>query len=330
MKRFYFSVLLALSVTAMQAQIVIDTDSGYFSDDGVAVTMLLRSARRAEVRGITVVSGNVWSRDGAVYMSRNVKLLGVPELPVLLGSEAPLIHTVAMRKSEANIAFAGAFDMPLPAAAQPKRGGVDFLIQTVEAAPGRVTILAIGPLTNLAIALRLRPDLAAKIQSLVMMGGNVHAAGNASPAAEFNFWFDPEAAQTVLRSEIPNKVLFALDVCNKVHLTKKIFDEVVAVKTPITDLYREDFGNRFPGFLKNQRAETALWDELAAAYLIDPKLVNQSESLLLDVETAFGPKYGAVKPLSKEFASAATPVMVVLDMDFERVFSMYKTALTAR
>jgi inosine-uridine nucleoside N-ribohydrolase len=313
----------------MHAQIIVDTDSGYFGDDGVAVSMLLRSARRAEVRGVTVVSGNVWSRDGAGFMARNAKLLGFPQLPVLVGSDAPLVHTVAKRKSEAKIEFAGAFDMPLPTA-QPKRGGVDFLIQTVDAAPGRVTILAIGPLTNLAIALRLRPDLASKIQSLVMMGGNVHVAGNASPAAEFNFWFDPEAAQVVLRSEIPNKVLFALDVCNKVHLKKDTFDQVVAAKTPITDLYREDFGNRYPGFLKNPKAETALWDELAAAWLIDPKLVKQSESLLLDVETTFGPKYGAVTALNKTFAPNATPVTVVLDMDFDRVFAIYRTALTAR
>jgi len=321
--------LLLITVTALNAQIILDTDSGFFGDDGVALTMLLQSPRRADLLGITVVSGNVWSREGAGFMSRTAKLMGAPALPVLVGSEAPLVHTAGMRKNEANIGFAGAFDLPLNTT-EPPRGGVEFLTRSIEAAPGRVTILAIGPLTNLAIALRLRPDLAGKIAGLVMMGGNVHVGGNASPAAEFNFWFDPEAAQIVLRSEIPNKVLFALDVCNKFHFKKDLFDQVVAVRTPITELYREDFGSRYPGFLKDPAAQGSFWDELAAAYLIDPKLVKQTESLWLDVDTTFGPNYGAVTQLDRALAPAATPVKVVLDMDFERVVGIYRTALTAR
>lgn len=313
----------------LSGQIVFDTDSGYFGDDGVALVMLMRSPRRRDIKGITVVSGNVWARAGAPFMARTAKLLGAPDLPVLAGAEAPLIHSAGMVKQERPLDFAGAFDLPTPRA-RPAAGGVDFLIRTVDAAPGRVTIFAIGPMTNLAIALRLRPDLAAKIGALVFMGGSVHAAGNANKTAEFNFWFDPEAAQIVLRSGIRKKVMFALDVCNKVKLTKAVFDQVTAVQTPITDLYREDFGNRYPGFLKNPRAEGSLWDELAASYLIDPSLVKRTESNYLDVETAFGPRYGAVKPLNRALAPEATPVEVVLDMDFERVFQLYKTALTAR
>ena len=316
-----------LAGAGARGQILLDTDSGPFADDGVAVTMLLRSPRRGDLRGITVVSGNVWSRDGAGFMSRNARLLGMPELPVLVGTEMPMTHTATMRKKEKPIAFAGAFDLPVPAAeVQPPSGGVDFLIRSVEAAPGRVTILAIGPLTNVATALRLRPDIAGKIRSLVMRGGAVHVGGNASQAAEFNFWFDPEAARIVLRSGIPNKVLFALDVCNHAHFTKKLFDEIVAVKTPITELYREDFGNGYPGFLKNPNAQGSLWDELAAAYVIEPKLVKRAESLRLDVETAFGPSYGAVRMGGK----TGTPVTVVLDMDFNGVLGLYRKALTAR
>lgn len=322
-------ILVSVSTAAALGQIVIDTDSGVFADDGVALTMLMRSPRRSEVRGITVVSGNVWSRDGARYMLRNARLLGAPELPVLVGTEAPLVHSAEMAKREAPLQFSGAFGQPLPAG-EAVHGGVEFLIRAVDAAPGRVTILGIGPLTNLAIALRMRPDIEAKIGGLVIMGGNVHVGGNASKSAEFNFWFDPEAAQIVLRSEIPNKLLFALDVCNHAHLTKDLFDRVVAVKTPITELYREEFGNRYPGFLKDPAAQGFLWDELAASYLIDPTLVKRTESAYLDVETAFGNRYGAVKALDRELAPRATPVTVVLDMDFARVFEIYRKALTVR
>lgn len=322
-------LLAAVSTVAACGQIVFDTDSGAFADDGVALTMLMRSPRRNEVRVITVVSGNVWALAGARYMLRNARLLGAPDLPVLVGTEAPLVHSAEMAKREAPLQFTGAFGQPLPAG-EAAHGGVEFLIRTVDAEPGRVTILGIGPLTNLAIALRMRPDIAAKIAGLVVMGGNVHVGGNASKSAEFNFWFDPEAAQMVLRSEIPNKVLFALDVCNHAHLTKELFDQVAAIKTPITELYREEFGNGYPGFLKNPAAQGFLWDELAASYLIDPSLVKRSESRYLDVETTFGDHYGAVKALDRELAPRATPVTVVLDMDFARVFEMYRTALTAK
>jgi inosine-uridine nucleoside N-ribohydrolase len=260
---------------------------------------------------------------------RNVKLLGLPDLPVLIGSEAPLVHTAAMTAREQSLAFAGAFSQP-PANSQAVHGGIDFLIKTVDASPGRVTILAIGPLTNIAIALRLRPDIATKIARIVIMGRNVHVPGNASQAAEFNFWFDPEAAQVVLRSEIPSKVLFALDVCNKSSLTKDMFDSVVAVQTPITALYREEFGNGYPGFLNNPAAKGFLWDELATSYLITPSLVTRSEMLYLDVQSAFGSSYGAIKPLDRDLAPQATPVRVVLDMDFPRVYELYRTALTAQ
>lgn len=322
--------MLAVAAAALgSAQIIVDTDSGTFADDGVALTMVMRSPRRGEVSGITVVSGNVWARDGAAYMIRNTRLLGAPELPVLVGAEAPLVHTRDMAVREEPLEFAGAFKLP-ELAGNPTRGGVDFLIRRVAAAPGKVTILAIGPLTNIAIALRLRPDLATKIAGLVMMGGAVHTGGNASKSAEFNFWFDPEAAQVVLRSGIPDKVLLALDVCNRTRFTKELFDQVVAVHTPITDLYREEFGVRYPGFLKNPQARGYLWDELAAAYLIDRTLVKRSASLYLDVETAFGARYGAVKPLDRALAPRATPVTVVLDMDFPRVYGLYRTALTAQ
>lgn len=308
-------------------QILLDTDSGFFGDDGVALTMLLRSDRAEELRGITVVSGNVWAREGVGYMARTAKLLGAGGIPVLAGSEAPLLHTAGMRAKESAVGYDGAFGMPLPATEVPG-GGVEFLIRTVEANPGRVAILAIGPLTNIAMALRMRPDIATKIATVVILGGNIHVPGNATPKAEFNFWFDPEAAQVVMRSAISNKILFPLDVCNTAKLARATFDRVVAVRTPITDLYREDFGNRYPGFLKDPKVESFLWDELAAAAVADPSVVTGSERALLDVETTFGSAYGAVHPLDKSLAPDATPVTVVTKIDMPRVLDRYVAALT--
>lgn len=313
-------------------KIVVDTDSGFFNDDGAALVMLVRSPAAVSVAGVTLVSGNVWTSQGLGYTGRILKLLNRADIPLLPGAEAPLLHTAAMAEVEASkwgpVGYRGAFGLPFTDSSSRSPNAVDFLIQTVEQSPGDVTVLALGPMTNLAMALRLRPDLETRIKRLVFMGGNVRTPGNSTPKAEFNFWFDPEAAQAVLRSRIPQKVMFGLDVCNRAKLTKAHFDQLAAARTPITELYKEDFGNRYPGFLKHPDATVSLWDELTAAWLIDPGLVTASESSYLDVDTRFGPSYGAVVPLQRELAPGATPVQVMLDLNFPRVFALYKNLLT--
>jgi inosine-uridine nucleoside N-ribohydrolase len=185
-------------------------------------------------------------------------------------------------------------------------------------------------MTNLAIALRMRPDIQSKIRRLVFMGGNVHVPGNSTKAAEFNFWFDPEAAQIVLRSAIPKKVMFALDICNQAVLTRARFEEIAAAKTPITELYREDYGSRYPGFYQHADATGSLWDELAAGYLIEPRIVTKSEMSYLDIDTKFGPNYGAVIPLDRALAPEATPVEVMTKLDVALAFRIYNDLLTQR
>jgi inosine-uridine nucleoside N-ribohydrolase len=134
------------------------------------------------------------------------------------------------------------------------------------------------------------------------MGGAVHVPGNSTKKAEFNFWFDPEAAQIVFRSAIPKKIMFGLDATNHAPIRKPDYDQIVATKTPITDLYAEDMGNRFPGFNKNPDAVTYMWDALVSAYLLDPSIVTATQSRYLDVDARFGPAYGAVTALDRTLA----------------------------
>ncbi|HUS08781.1 MAG TPA: nucleoside hydrolase, partial [Bryobacteraceae bacterium] len=327
----------------------LDTDSAYFNDDGAALVMLLRSPEKARVLGITLVAGNLWPLQGAEYMLHVLKLLNRPELPVYIGAREPLVHTRAMAGVEARqwgpLEFRGAFDEPdahtrkdLKApfggrfsglSVQP-RSGVDYLIETLDRSPGSVTLLAIGPMTNIAMALRLRPDIASKIKQIVFMGGNVHVPGNATRAAELNFWFDPEAAQIVLRSSIPRKVMFGLDICNRAKLDKSHFDQIASAGTPVTDLFREDMGNRYPGFLRKPNVHAYIWDCLAAGYLLLPDFVTKTEKAYLDVDVRFGPRYGAVIPLDRQLAPDATPIDVMLDLDFDRFFALYKQLLTRK
>jgi inosine-uridine nucleoside N-ribohydrolase len=271
-----------------------------------------------------------------------LELLKQPQVPVFTGAQTPLLHTAAMaREAErrwGRLEYIGAFARdpaavkPPPGAKltarKPRRDGVAFLISEIERRPGEVTILEVGPMTNLALALRLKPEIETKIKRVVFMGGNIRVAGNASAAAEFNFWFDPEAARMVLRSRIPKKVMFGLDICSLAPIRKAEFDQIAAAHTPITDLFREDLGNRHPGFLKRPEATAYLWDSLAAAYLLDPEFVAKSETRYLDVQTAWGQFYGSTTPLDRRVAPDATPVTVMLEPDFKRVFSLYKDRLT--
>jgi inosine-uridine nucleoside N-ribohydrolase len=205
---------------------------------------------------------------------------------------------------------------------------VQFLISEIERRPGEITVLALGPMTNIALALRMKPQIETRIKRIVFMGGNIRVPGNASPSAEFNFWFDPEAARIVLRSRIPQKVMFGLDICNTAPIRKAEFDEIVSVRTPITELFREDLGKRYPGFLQHPEGKAYMWDALAAAYLLDPGFVTKSETQYLDVQSAWGRFYGATIPLDRRVAPDATPVTVMQELNYRRVFTLYKDRLT--
>jgi len=322
--------------------VLFDTDSCLFCDDGPALVMMLRTPQ-ITVPGITVVPGNVWPAQGAEYMFHILDLLKRPQIPVYTGAHAPMVHTVSMaHESErrwGKVEYMGAFAdnpdevKPAPGARLTGKkphhdGAVEFLISEIERNPGEVTILAIGPMTNIALALRMKPEIETKIKRIVFMGGNVRVPGNASAAAEFNFWFDPEAARIVLRSRIPKKVMFGLDISNTAPLRKQHFDELVAAKTPITELLREDWGNRYPGFLHKPNAVTYPWDSLAAAYLIDPGYVTKWGTEYLDVDARWGKYYGATVPLDRKAAPLATPVEVALQLDFKRMWALFKQKLT--
>ena len=344
MRLFQFTIVvlivavwfLRVAPAAPPERVILDTDSGEFNDDGAALVMAVRSPQRITLEAVTLVPGNVWVSEGARYTARILKLLGRTQVPLLPGAQVPLVNSPAMAQAVLKrwppVEYMGAFARPFPPLPHDQEGtvksGVDFLIESLDRSPGQITVLALGPMTNLAIAIRMRPDIQSKIRRLVFMGGNVQVPGNTTRKAEFNFWFDPEAAQIVLRSSIAKKVMFGLDICNQAVLTRAKFEEIAAVKTPITELYREDYGTRYPAFYQHPDAVGYLWDELAAGYLIDPAIAQPGQMRYLDVDTRFGPDYGAVIPLDRALAPDATPVEMMMKLDVPRAFRMYKELLT--
>jgi inosine-uridine nucleoside N-ribohydrolase len=184
-------------------------------------------------------------------------------------------------------------------------------------------------MTNVAMLLRLHPDLEGRRSSASSSWEAMYTCrAMRRPRRSSTSGSIPEAAQAVLRSRIPEKVMFPLDICNRAVLTKARFDEIIAAKTPVTERYKEDYGLRYPGFLKNPNATGFLWDELAAAWLLDTGFVTKSETAWLDIDTRFGKTYGATVPLERRLAPDATPVRVMLDLDYPRLWKLYKRLLT--
>jgi inosine-uridine nucleoside N-ribohydrolase len=199
----------------------------------------------------------------------------------------------------------------------------------VNANPGAVTILAIGPLTNVALALRLEPGLAAKVKQLVIMGGAVAAlpdgGGNITPSAEFNFWVDPEAARVVLRSGIPI-VLSPLNVSRKTSLTREWYARLVAVDTPITRLIRDQLG---PVFEQAPERRLLMYDQVAVASAIDPTLVTTTE-LYVDVDISHGIGYGTSvgSPAPWPGSDGVRKMAVQHDLDWDRFIRLFVERVT--
>ena len=318
-------------------RIIFDTDSAVFNDDAAALAMLAGRPDVVDILGVTVVAGNYPVPQGAEHLLHLLELIGVDHIPLYLGAESPLVNSPTQAaRQEARwgpVSFKGAFDATdqvVPpqsgrfAAGRPRTtGAVPFIIDTIQRYPHEVTLVAVGPMTNLALAFRQRPDLAALVKGVVFMGGNARVPGNVTPAAEFNIWFDPEAAQVVLAMPIPDTVMFGLDVTNHAPLRKSLFDRIVATDTPLTRLMRHDMAPRFD---TDTAATYQVWDCITAAWLIDPSIVTMSERLPIAVDTTFSPTYGGTS------VAIGTPrartIEVMLDLDLEKFFAMYEGLLT--
>jgi len=213
------------------------------------------------------------------------------------------------------------------------QSAVDFIVSNVKAHPGEITILAIGPLTNIAQATQRNPEIIPLIKKIIYMGGAIDVAGNTTNTAEFNWWFDPYAVQTVLRLPIP-QVVVPLDVTNTVNLTKTIYDRVAHPATPtiVTQIFQKLNGYGFDGkngFETNPAYTQNIWDTLTLAYLLDPSFATQTEQRYVDVNATVGVDDGhATGYLTQPAGPVLQPITVVKAFDNARFFELYVDLLT--
>ncbi len=186
----------------MTRTFLIDTDTA--SDDAVALIMALR-APDVRVAAITVVAGNVDVRQATRNALYTVELCGA-SVPVYSGAAKPLLRSYQNATWFHGRDGLGDHDYPAPRQSVEPKHAVDAIIETIEANPGLV-LVTLGPLTNVALAVSRKPEIAAKVSRCVVMGGNPCCEGNVTPAAEYNIWVDPEAASIVMRSGLPIELI---------------------------------------------------------------------------------------------------------------------------
>lgn len=312
-----FAVPAAAAEKIAPAKVIID-------DDGFTLMhMMLLGAPTVEVVGVTSVTGNLWAPRGAAMQLRGLEIMGRSGVPVAQGAVHPLLNTEkATERWEAlygKLTWKGAWMKqwvePTLQSTPPYYGPADltnlpwgapktmatpemaavFLIRMVREYPGEITIVAGGPLTNLALAQRLDPEFASLAKGLVYMGGsfnphqvldNRSAAEFArefahSPRREFNIRLDPEAASIVSRAPWRKVTVVPVDPSTATQLTQPLLARLTKAAPAAYAPLIASFEAGFP-----------LWDEIVAATVINPSIVTQQDAVYVDYDTQFGATYG--------------------------------------
>lgn len=210
----------------MMRKLIILTDPG--QDQAAAILMILGQRQAFDVLGLVATAGNINLEHTVTNCLKLMELAGRPDVPVFAGCPHPIIRPLVMAEHVHGPTGLDGPDLPPPSIKAREKHGVDFIIDTVRAHPGEITICALSPVTNLAMALRKAPDMAGKVREVVAMLGAYFEVGNITPTAEFNCYVDPEAADIVLRAGI-RTTLLPLDVTHRMRSTRARLDAMRAL-----------------------------------------------------------------------------------------------------
>ncbi len=342
-------------------KVIYDQDHrGPLSTDTVGTLMLLQ-ADNIEFLGITTVVGDMWVKQETAYALRLLELMGRTEIRIYKGAEVPLLNNRVEAQKRYELfgarrreGFLGAFNKshwgpeeirPLPAPydrfaeikAQPEHA-VDFIIRTVRANPGEVTIYCGGPLTNLALAAMLAPDIVPLTQEVVFMGGGIHHS-----TSSFNVYFDAEAAKIAFRAGWPKFTVVTVDLAETMHMGDLGMVDAIVERGhfPIADLFR--FYEQKPHRENPNLRWFRLPDEMMAAQIIDPSIFTEMKDMYVDVYTEENGHYGdtyfwdadweerlAGRPLEAQNRPSpeAKKLQILMDLDKQRFADLFVDLLT--
>jgi purine nucleosidase len=270
----------------MRETIIIDTDPG--QDDAVAILLALASDDRLDLRGITTVAGNAPLAQTTINALRICDLAKRDDIPIFAGATRPLLFALETAEFVCGPDGLAGVDLSPPRRQQQPDHAVDFIVRTLRSAPdGSYVLCPIGPLTNIALALRLAPDIAPKIKRIILMGGAL-GLGNVTPAAEFNIYVDPHAAAIVFSSGSPIAMmglhLTHQAICGEPHLRR-----LAALGTYTGRAVRGMLTRPRPGGFGT--GGHPMHDPCVIAFLLWPELF-QGRDCFVEIETGDGPLRG--------------------------------------
>ena len=287
----------------MKRKVIIDEDAaGPATTNQQAILSLIQSPE-TDVLGITVVTGDQWRDEEVAHTLRMLELIGRTDIPVVPGAVFPIDNSPEFIAHWENlygkVLYQGAWNWghvhgpwevpPLvegaPTTKPAREDAAHFLVRMVRRYPHQVTIVAAGPLTDIALAATIDPHFAAMTEGLVLMGGSIDPKTDDPefrdhPRREFNFWMDPEAAHAVLHADWPSIVDTPVDISIKTRMTKEMIARIGQSKTPAAQ------------YIARYAKPAYMWDELAVISWLDPSVITRTEKLYLDVSTDPGPTYG--------------------------------------
>jgi len=272
-------VAASIPVSATPKKIIFDTDPG--TDDAMALMLALNSPE-LDVRAITVVPGNVTATQGLENALRMVSLANRCDIPVAAGAQHPLFQKLIT--AEFWHGKNGLADIELPPTKCKVDGhfGPDLIIQLVHASPHEITLVPVGPLTNIALAVSKDPSIVPLVKEVVLMGGSI-SGGNVNAAAEANIYNDPEAAQIVFQAGWP-LTMVGLDVGDKTLLSQKYLDQLNLKHGPVNDFVHGVAQYLIALSAKFGSSGTPMYDPLAVGVAIDASLVK-APAMHVEVET---------------------------------------------
>ncbi len=327
-----------IATTAEENKVIFDTDMGYMGDDSIAMFALLQADKAGyiELLGITAVGGNSLLAPGTAAILNQLERLGRTDIPVYMGTDIPL---KGFRNLEADAQVYGQFgwtggyrqlehyttdyknlgpleneEWGLPETLAEEMHAADFMIEQVHKYPGQVTIFAVGACTNVAIAVMKDPTFAENAAGIVYMGGAIDVPGNTTPTAEFNWWYDPDAAAVALRANWNYQLVVPHDVAPKVLMAKDVYD-LYAEKnhSAVTELLVEKYGPRYE---ENPTSTSYCWDPITVGVFLCPDLIKTSEIRDIAIETSPGYTYG--KAVTWDLGKGpynSSEATIVLDVD---------------
>jgi inosine-uridine nucleoside N-ribohydrolase len=321
-------------------KVIIDTDPGV--DDALALLFAMCSPE-LKIEAITVVAGNVRLELGLLNALRMVQVAGRGDIWVSAGARAPLERRLVTATSHGSNGLGG-LDFPAPTIKPVDEPAAEIIHRVVSGSPGEVSLIAIGPLTNVASALRSHPGLGKQVREIVVMGGSL-SGGNMTPAAEFNIYVDPEAASVVFNSGVP-LTMVGLDVTRKCILTEEHVSALATGSSAISQAAERIARNDLARARQGGSDSRAMHDPLAVAAFVNRALVSLRQYFVaietrgeLTAGETVGYREAPIRRSASNQNSSANPdaggayvpnANVAVDVDAEGFFRMFVGRLSGR